>query len=407
MATVRKFMFDHDFGAPKPDPKALAEAAAAAEQIEEEEIVPTFSAEELEQAREEGRKAGHEAGRKEAAEATEQMLLTTLDNVVSRLADIYSAQEMANQEIAKEMVSIAVGISRKVFPDLSARNALGEVERVVLETLKAISEEPRVQILAPPDMRELILERLPVVTARAGFEGKVFVSPDPGLNPGDCRVEWSNGAAVRDTELMWEMIDEIVQRNIYGEDYDADSESAPALSDPSPVAPMPMPPDEDLLGAPRPEPAAASAAEESPAASAEDAMADAGESAMHTAEPAPLDAPEIDMDQSLSDDPEVPQPTDEMTAPPAEPLDAAAPSAVDEMPEGTDAAPGDMAGPALSPVPVSPETQAAILSAQSDMTDDTADAEAPVVAGGDAFADADIDEVDIDATDAEEGEPHG
>ncbi|MDA0997735.1 MAG: FliH/SctL family protein [Proteobacteria bacterium] len=117
---------------------------------------------------------------------------------------------------------MAVAVAKKMFPDLNARNALGEVERVVVDTLKAITDEPRVQIRVSPGLREAFNERLPTLTHRAGFEGKVFVNADHALDIGDCAVEWSNGAAIRDIADAWQMIDEIVERNLR----DADGEAA-------------------------------------------------------------------------------------------------------------------------------------------------------------------------------------
>lgn len=216
MSTVTKFTFDLDFDA--PDEPEVAEEEVAEEEAEPEIEIPTFSEEEVAQARAEGFDEGKEVGRKEAADATEERLLEAVEKACAQLADVYNAQADANHEIAREMITISTAIAKKLFPDLNARNALGEVERVVQETLKAITEEPRVQIIVHPDLREPLTESLATMTHRAGFEGKVFVNPDPSLDLGDCRVEWSNGAAIRDTEALWEQIDEIVEHNLHGED---------------------------------------------------------------------------------------------------------------------------------------------------------------------------------------------
>lgn len=225
MSTVTKFTFDLDFDAPEePEAEKVEE-----EEIEPEEIIPTFSEEELEQARAEGFEAGKEEGRREAADATEQKLLETVEAACSKLSDIYNTQTEANRDIAREMISVSTAISKKMFPDLNARNALGEVERVVQETLKAVTEEPRIQIMVNPDLREPLTERLGTMTHRAGFEGKVFVNPDPTMALGDCRIEWSNGAAVRDGEELWEMIDRIIEHNLHGPvDIDPDDDTEPA-----------------------------------------------------------------------------------------------------------------------------------------------------------------------------------
>ena len=238
MSTVTKFTFDLDFDAPEePEVEKVEE-----EEIEPEEIIPTFSEEELEQARAEGFEAGKEEGRREAADATEQKLLETIEAACAKLSDIYNTQTEANRDIAREMISVSTAISKKMFPDLNARNALGEVERVVQETLKAVTEEPRIQIMVNPDLREPLTERLGTMTHRAGFEGKVFVNPDPSMALGDCRIEWSNGAAVRDGEELWEMIDKIIEHNLHGPvdidpendleaAADADRSKAPSISE--------------------------------------------------------------------------------------------------------------------------------------------------------------------------------
>lgn len=225
MSTVRKFTFDLDFDAPvepvKPEPEV--------DEQEPEEVIPTFSEEEVEQARTEGFDAGKEEGRREAADATEQKLLETIEQACEKLSDVYNTQTDANRQIGREMISVATAIAKKMFPDLNSRNALGEVERVVQETLKAVTEEPRIQIMVNPELREPLTERLGTMTHRAGFEGKVFVNPDPSMPLGDCRIEWSNGAAVRNVEEMWEMIDKIIDENLHdGLDDASEAEEADA-----------------------------------------------------------------------------------------------------------------------------------------------------------------------------------
>jgi len=339
MATAQKFMFDLDFD----DPEAVARAERGpepepeeVEEVEPEIIVPTFSEEELAAAREEAYKEGFEAGRKEAAEATEEKLLATVEAACNQMGEIYNDQSEANREIAKEMISVATAIARKMFPDLNARNALGEIERVVQETLSAITEEPRVQIMVPPELRESFLERLTVMTNRAGFDGKVFVNPDASLNPGDCRIEWSNGAAVRDSEALWEMIDEIVERNIYGEDEDDET-----AEDESPAP--------ETVADP---PAEAEAALE-PEAEAPEEEIEPEPAAIEDEEPAPAAADE----ETVLDQPV----TDEMVT--QEPD-------LDDITDDADPADGDEPVGSGTVDPLSPEMQAAILDTEEALDDD-------------------------------------
>lgn len=360
MTTVRKFTFDLDFDVPEV-PQSVVEDVPEEEQEPEEEI-PTFSEEDLADARAEGHKAGREEGRKEAADATEQRLLEAIEVACDSLAKVFNEQAEANRDIARDTIGITTTIAKKLFPDLNARNALGEVERVVQETLNAITEEPRVQIMVHPDLREPFTERLATMTHRAGFEGKVFINPDPSMTLGDCRVEWSNGAAVRDTDVLWEMIDEIVERNLHGplepgDDAETAENPTPAPAAESPNAEVPVGDEasapSDAENAPNTDTAAtapspAQAPPESPSVADADPMDTSGKD------------DNISSNQSINDQ--------VATAPmPSGNADDATPSADD----GNDDGGNERFTPATTGDAVSPETTAAILAAQADDEDET------------------------------------
>lgn len=243
MSTVQKFTFDLDFSEPEAptEPEVVVDEE---EELEPEIEIPTFSEEDIERARAEGHDAGREEGRRDAAAATEQRLVEGIDQLGVQLTEIFDAQVAANQEIAREMLAVAVGIAKKMFPDLNARNALGEIEKVVQETLNAINEEPRVQIFVHPDLRESFGDRLATISAKAAYDGKVFVNPDGALDVGDCRVEWSNGSAIRDTTKLWEMVDAIVERNLHGdpdEVVETTTDNAPVTAEPEVTEPVAAP----------------------------------------------------------------------------------------------------------------------------------------------------------------------
>jgi len=215
MSQLNKFMFDVDFDIP-PEPEAPVAEEIAVEE-EEVEVAPAFSEEEMDMARDEGFLAGKEAGIREAAELMEQKILAALGKVTESFADVCRMQQDSNREIAREMLGVAATIAKKAFPDLNSRNALGEIDRMVAEILDAILEEPKVQIFVAPALRDPFADRLESIAERVGYEGRLAVAGDKLLEPGDCRVEWANGGAVREMSDLWQQIDEIVERNLKGE----------------------------------------------------------------------------------------------------------------------------------------------------------------------------------------------
>ena len=154
-----------------------------------------------------------------------------------KFSDLFKAKETADAAILDSAISVAVGIARKIFPALNDKNALGEVERMVVETLEHLIEEPFVTLYLNSGLVAPFEERLEALKTEAGFKGEVKVTAGEDIAPGDCRIEWSGGGAKRDSAELWQKIDEIVERNLSGETEEA--EAAPEAPEPEPAAPAP------------------------------------------------------------------------------------------------------------------------------------------------------------------------
>lgn len=286
MTAVKKFLFDRDFDAPT-QPSVASESAEPMEATEPE--VPTFSEEDVVAAEQKGYAEGREDGIREAAEATEREIADALASMPEKLAQLFQLQEAANRSVAEETLAVATAIARKAFPDLNARNALGEIERMVRDVLESVIDEPRVQIFVAPALRDPLSERLATIAERVGYDGRIAVAADKSLKRGDCRVEWNNGGATRNLEALWTQIDEIVERNL-GEDVprhapEASADDESAAESASVDAPPP--------------------AQEPVEAQAEAAPADAADTAElpETADPGESPAPAESGDESASDAP--------------------------------------------------------------------------------------------------------
>lgn len=240
MTAIKKFLFDRDFDAPA-EPSAPTKAVEP--EVATEPPAPALSEEDLLAAQQRGYAEGREDGIREAAEATEREIADALGAMPEKLAALFELQEQANRSIAEETLAVATAIARKAFPDLNARNALGEIERMVRDVLASVIDEPRVQIFVVPALRDPLTERLATIAERVGYDGRITVAGDKAMARGDCRVEWNNGGAQRNLETLWMQIDEIVERNL-GEDVPrlrpadadaADAESAPQSASPAPA----------------------------------------------------------------------------------------------------------------------------------------------------------------------------
>ncbi|MEO5338358.1 MAG: FliH/SctL family protein [Magnetospirillum sp. WYHS-4] len=218
MSEVRKFLFEQSFdGEPKvlnaPDPMdALPQPVETV--IEEVEPLPTFSEEEMQQARDQAFAAGKEEGLREAVGAAERRIADALELMGVRMVHVMDGLAKANEDATSSAVTVASGIVRKLLPNLSRRGAVEEVAAVVAEVMGRVLDEPRLLLRVDPEGHSALEARVLELARGKGYEGRVTVMGDPALVPGDCRIEWSNGGAERDMAALWQEVDAVIERNL-------------------------------------------------------------------------------------------------------------------------------------------------------------------------------------------------
>lgn len=235
MTAARKFIFETDFDnyqAPEPKQEEIVEEA---EPIEEE--APTYSEDELNAAREEAFAAGRQEGANEATDASERKIADALAAIEGGLSELFRTQEKTNETMLKSAISVAATVARKLFPDLNRKNALGEIENLVVTTMEKVMEEPKVTVRVSEELRPGLEQRIDSLIK--GCEGKLTVLGDADMALGDCKIEWKEGGAERNTGAMWKDIDLIIEQNIGGGDQGAGDESGPAAGDPDTDAEAP------------------------------------------------------------------------------------------------------------------------------------------------------------------------
>ena len=218
MARPRPFTFDYSFddGA---DDRRKAEERARQQAAEEAEAnrPPTFSVEELEQARAEAHALGRQEGMADAMAGIEQQVARTLDAVLSRVPKVFEQHTAWTKAMETDASRLAVAVMRKLAPQLTRDRELPEVERVVREAFGFLTEQPKVMIRVAPSIEEGLQGRVELMASRVGYEGQVVLVGDPELPVDDCRVSWQAGAVERSLDDTWEQIDHIVDRALAGQ----------------------------------------------------------------------------------------------------------------------------------------------------------------------------------------------
>ena len=208
-------MFDIAFD---EDPsKALApEIPEGIPEIEEEpeEIIPTFSEEEVEEARQQGFEAGKQEGLAATTEVLTKQINDSLTQINQKLTAAFQKQDSVNEELPRAALSVALGICQKMLPSMAERHSFDEVERVLNDVFEKIVEEPSVKITVHTSLVDEVKERIDDLSASKGFEGRTLLQADEATAAGDCKIEWANGGSEKNSTALWQEINGIIQRNL-------------------------------------------------------------------------------------------------------------------------------------------------------------------------------------------------
>ncbi len=107
---------------------------------------------------------------------------------------------------------IGLAAARKLAASLTAREPVAEVEALLRECLGWAGEAPHLVVRVHDEAAESLRDKVDALAAEKGFRGRVMVLPDPEVAPGDGRIDWADGGAVRQQGRIDEQIAAAVDR---------------------------------------------------------------------------------------------------------------------------------------------------------------------------------------------------
>jgi flagellar assembly protein FliH len=171
---------------------------------EPEVIEPVFSADELATARDaawhEGQAAGLEAAAASEAASTRQALEAIATQIKANHDEALALAEQTAEGIARLLLdSLAAA-----FPALCSHYGEAEVRAIMHFVLPSLTQEPAITVRAHPHTAPALAQEIdsldPDIAAR------VQIVTCDAMQPGDVRVTWHNGSAVRDAAGLWDQV---------------------------------------------------------------------------------------------------------------------------------------------------------------------------------------------------------
>ncbi len=196
-ATVLR-LFAQDFDGPR------AENAPEPEVIE-----PTFNAEELAAAREQGWAEGRESALAEAVAQHELALAKAAIAVAEQVAGLQREWQSAAEENARATARLVFDVLGALFPALNAAHGEQEFLALVQALLPGLARQPAVTVRAHPSFTGALareFEQHELVEP-----GRIQIIPVDAIAPGDVRLLWAEGSSGREAAEVWRRVSAVLR----------------------------------------------------------------------------------------------------------------------------------------------------------------------------------------------------
>jgi hypothetical protein len=195
-------LFAEDFDAPDGGVELLDGMPAEAEPVRE--VPPDPQAEAVETARSEAYADGFRTGLAQSAQDRADVAGRMLGLIAERMEDAGAAARAHGEAAAFEVSRLLLGTIGILFPLLAARHGGAEVADLVRVLTPTLTSQPRVTIRVGAEMVADVEAEL----ARLDPEAleNIRLLPTDGMAPGDARITWNDGSAVRDGAALWSRV---------------------------------------------------------------------------------------------------------------------------------------------------------------------------------------------------------
>lgn len=179
---------------------------------------PTFNEEQLKAAEREAYKKGFLEGTEEGRRlqdseqaATDRKLMESIEHFIKAVAPLLQDYRTLLTQAKQEIPRISLSIARKVAGGALAQDTQAVVDEAALKCIELMLGEPKLVVTVHASLADSLKTKVAQLTATVQNAASVEVVGNEGFPLADCRVEWRNGALLRNTEKLWQDIGKIVE----------------------------------------------------------------------------------------------------------------------------------------------------------------------------------------------------
>ncbi|AWB25552.1 flagellar assembly protein FliH [Methylobacterium currus] len=196
MAQIQRFLFDTDFrqpvGKPPPEEAPAPDIEAHRRAEAEAEAAARAEAEAAAYAR------GLQEGRAQAEAQVQARLADALNRLAASAAGMIASADARDAEREAQAFDFAVALGRKIAGAALDSQPVAAIAEAAGRALQHLRGVPHLAIRVHDALVEETQAQVARLARERGYEGRLIVLGDPGMEPGDARIEWADGGVVRE-----------------------------------------------------------------------------------------------------------------------------------------------------------------------------------------------------------------
>ena len=196
MAGATRFTFDREFTA---DGKVRT-VRKAEEQVR------------LAEAEQTGYQRGQIDGRRDAEQEALAQTAAAAERIAAMAQEVLARVDGETARLEREAALLALAFARKIAGDVSRLAPFAVLEDAAGECFRQLVGVPHIVVRIEESMLDRTKTLLDKLARERGFEGRVVLLGETGLQAGDFTIEWADGGIVRDGAALERLIEAAVDR---------------------------------------------------------------------------------------------------------------------------------------------------------------------------------------------------
>lgn len=174
---------------------------------------PTFSEDELEAAKAAAFEKGRQQGIQENLQSREEKLANLMERISADVQTLFAAEKAREDVYEAEAVKLTLDIFKHLFPVYHKAHGFEELKTVLQDVLGRQEGQTDILIETSLEQKEGVesyISRVSSLSGKAAFK----VSALESLQDGSCRLSWTNGGALYNSQGLADEIRSILEETL-------------------------------------------------------------------------------------------------------------------------------------------------------------------------------------------------